>query len=78
MRFSSEQVRELTMFVHEVNPDALQPLIEQLAQNGLGIAALSTAALVMLPRTSRGPSALSRKTDSSLDRTLGSRRSERS
>jgi hypothetical protein len=29
-RYSSEQIRELTLFVHEVNPDALQPLVEQL------------------------------------------------
>ena len=78
VRYSSEQVRELTIFVHEVNPEALQPLIEQLAQNGMGIAALSTAALVMLLRSSRGRSALSRKTDSSLDRATGGRRSESS
>jgi hypothetical protein len=31
VRYSSEQIRELTLFVHEVNPDALQPLIDQLA-----------------------------------------------
>jgi len=30
LRYSSEQIRELTLFVHEVNPDALQPLVEQL------------------------------------------------
>ena len=77
MRYSSEQIRELTIFVHEVNPDALQPLIEQLAQNGMGIAALSTAALVMLHRRSQAGSAASRKTDSNLDRTIGNRRSER-
>jgi hypothetical protein len=76
VRYSSEQIRELTMFVHEVNPDALQPLIEQLAQNGMGVAAVSTAALVMLHRRSRARSALSDKTDSNLDRTLGHRRSE--
>jgi hypothetical protein len=76
VRYSSEQVRELTIFVHEVNPDALKPLIEQLTQNGMGIAALSTAALVMLLRSSRGRSALSRKTASGLERTVGDRRSE--
>lgn len=58
LRYSSEQIRELTMFVHEVNPEALQALVEQLAQNGIGIAALSTAALVMLQRSSRERSAL--------------------
>ena len=76
VRYSSEQIRELTMFVHEVNPDALQPLVEQLAQSGMGIAALSTAALVVLYRRSRGRSTLSRKTDSNLDRTIDNRRSE--
>jgi hypothetical protein len=30
LRYSSEQILELTLFVHEVNPDALQPLVEQL------------------------------------------------
>jgi hypothetical protein len=78
VRYSSEQIRELTIFVHEVNPDALQPLIEQWAQNGMGIAALSTAALVMLHRSSRGRAALSRKAASSLERTVDDRRSERS
>jgi hypothetical protein len=77
VRYSSEQIRELTMFVHEVNADALQPLIEQLAQDGMGIAALSTAALVMLHRRSGGRSAGSHKADSNLDRTHGNRRSER-
>jgi len=77
VRYSSEQIRELTMFVHEVDPQALQPLVEQLAQNGMGIAALSTAALVMLHRSSRGRSALSSKTVSSLDMDIGNRRSER-
>jgi hypothetical protein len=76
VRYSSEQIRELTIFVHEVNPDALQPLIEQLAGHGMGITALSTAALAMLLRSSRGRSALSRKTDVDLDRTVGDRRSE--
>ena len=76
-RYSSEQIRELTMFVHEVNPDALQPLVEQLAQNGMGIAALSTAALVMLLRSSRGRSALSSQTDSKLDLSAGNQRTER-
>jgi len=73
VRYSSEQIRELTIFVHEVDPDALQPLIEQLTQNGMGIAALSTAALVMLLRSSRGRPALSRKTDADPDRTIANR-----
>jgi len=77
VRYSSEQIRELTMFVHEVNPDALKPLIEQLAQNGMGIAALSTAALLMLLRGSRGRPARSSKTTCNLDRTNGKQRLER-
>jgi hypothetical protein len=52
VRYSSEQVRELTVFVHEVDPSVLQPLIEQLTQDGMGITALSTAALVLLCRSS--------------------------
>ena len=77
VRYSGEQIRELTMFVHEVNPDALQALVEQLAHHGMGIAALSTAALVMLHRSSRARSAVSRKAVSSLDRIIGNRRAER-
>lgn len=53
LRYSSEQIRELTMFVYQVNPDALQPLVEQLAQSAADMAALSTAALTMLLRSSR-------------------------
>ena len=61
VRYSSEQIRELTLFVHEVNPDALQPLVDQLAQNTMGVAALSTAALVLLLRSSRrSPAVLSK------------------
>lgn len=78
VRYSGEQVRELALFAHEVNPEALQPLVEQLTQNGMGIAALSTAALVMLLRRSQAGSALSRDTDSSLDPAIDHRRSEKS
>lgn len=78
VRYSSEQIRELTMFVHEVDPEALQPLIEQLAHSGMGIAALSTAALVMLYRRSQAGTALSRKAESSPDRAVGTQRSRRS
>lgn len=62
LRYSSEQIRELTLFVYQVNPEALQPLVEQLAQSATGFAALSTTALVMLHRSSRGRSAVSHKT----------------
>jgi hypothetical protein len=77
VRYSSEQIRELTLFVHEVNPDALQPLVDQLAQSGMGIAALSTAALVLLHRSSRRRSIVSRTTDSGFDRTPRHRGPER-
>lgn len=50
VRYSSEQVRELTAFVHEVDPNVLQALVEQLTQDGMGMTALSTAALVLLCR----------------------------
>lgn len=64
VRYSSEQIRELTMFVQEVNPQALQALVEQLALDGIGVAALTTAALVMLHRSLREGSALPCKTAS--------------
>jgi hypothetical protein len=66
LRYSSEQIHELTLFVYQVNPDALQPLVEQLAQSATGFAALSTAALVMLHRSSQRSG--SRKTASRLGR----------
>jgi hypothetical protein len=56
-RYSSEQIRDLTLFVHEVNPDALQMLAEQLTSNTAGVAALGSAALVMLYRRYRRPAA---------------------
>jgi hypothetical protein len=77
VRYSGEQIRELAMFVHEVNPDALQALIEQLAPHGMGVAALSTAALAMLLRGSQRRSVRSCKTASGLERSLGKPRSER-
>jgi hypothetical protein len=67
VRYSSEQIRELTLFVCDVDPDALQPFVEQLAQNGIGMAALSTAALVMLHRSSRRRSRQSGKTVSAVE-----------
>ncbi|HEY6134945.1 MAG TPA: hypothetical protein VIW70_13270 [Rubrivivax sp.] len=77
VRYSSEQIRELTMFVHEVDPDALQALLDQMAQNGMGIAALATVALVLLRRRSRERPPLSSRTVSSLDRLIGNHPSER-
>ena len=76
VRYSSEQIRELTLFVHEVNPEALQPLVEQLAQGGMGMAALSTAALLILHRSSRRRSAGSRQPAAGLDQTMDEQRSQ--
>ena len=59
VRYSSDQIFELTLFVHEVNPDALQQLAEQLAQNTMGMTAVSAMALALLHRRLRpssGPS----------------------
>lgn len=53
VRYSSDQILELTLFVHEVSPEALQQLAEQLAQNATGMTALSAAALVLLHRKLR-------------------------
>ncbi len=76
VRYSSEQIRELTLFVHEVNPEALQPLVEQLAQGAMGMAALSTAALLILHRSSRRRSADSRQHAANLDQTMVEQRSQ--
>jgi hypothetical protein len=76
VRYSSEQIRELTLFVCEVNPDALQAFVEQLAQNSVGMAALSTAALAMLHRSSRRRSLLSGKTASAVETNDDKRRLE--
>lgn len=53
VRYSSDQILELTLFVHEVSPEALQQLAEQLAQSATGMTALSAAALVLLHRKLR-------------------------
>lgn len=56
-RYSGAQIRDLTLFVHEVDPDTLQLLAEQLSGNALGVTALGSAALVMLYRRSMRPPA---------------------
>jgi hypothetical protein len=64
VRYSSDQILELTLFVHEVSPDALQQLAEQLTQGTTGMTALSAAALVLLHRKLRSgtvPSMVSEK-----------------
>jgi hypothetical protein len=58
-RYSGEQIRELALFVHEVDPQALQALADLLTQNVVGMAALSSAALMIVYRRSRRRSASS-------------------
>ena len=65
-QYSGDQILELALFVHEVNPDALQQLAEQLAQNTMGMTALSATTLVLLHRRLRpgsGPSTASGPAD---------------
>lgn len=49
-RYSSEQILELTLFVHEVNPGALEQLAALLSVGATGAVALSASALVLLCR----------------------------
>ncbi|MDP1691237.1 MAG: hypothetical protein Q8L49_04660 [Burkholderiaceae bacterium] len=49
-RFSSEQILELTLFVHEVSPGALEQLTALLNVGATGAVALSASALVLLSR----------------------------
>jgi len=49
-RYSSEQILELTLFVHEVNPGALEQLTALLSVGATGAVALSASALVLLSR----------------------------
>lgn len=55
-RFSSDQIRELAQFVHEVNPEAIQQMGRMLADNPVGVSALSASALVLLYRRLRAES----------------------
>ena len=49
-RYSSEQILELTLFVHKVNPGALEQLTALLTVGATGAVALSASALVLLCR----------------------------
>lgn len=49
-RYSSEQILELAIFVHEVNPGALEQLTALLSVGATGAVALSASALVLLSR----------------------------
>ena len=52
-RFSSDQIRELALFVHEVSPGVLAHLTELLSDGAMGAAALSASALILLYRRLR-------------------------
>ncbi len=49
-RFSSEQILELTLFVHKVNPGAFEQLTALLSVGPTGAVALSASALILLCR----------------------------
>ena len=51
--FSADQIRELALFVYEVDPEVIQQLGSLLADNALGVSALSASALVLLYRRLR-------------------------
>jgi hypothetical protein len=55
--YSGDQVLELARFVQEVNPEALEQLAGLLADNAMGLAALSASALVLVYRRYRPASA---------------------
>jgi hypothetical protein len=50
LRYSSDQIRELALFVHEVNPEAIQQIGNLLTHNATTLTALSASALVLLYR----------------------------
>jgi len=49
-RYSGDQFLELARFVHEVNPETLQQLVALLADNTMGVAALSASAIALIYR----------------------------
>ena len=69
-RFSSEQIMELASFVHEVNPGVLEQLAALLAQNPMGVTAMSASALVLLYRRVR-PAPATPSTDRRQARSVG-------
>ena len=54
-RYSAAQVRELTGFVEQVDPQVLQQLVGLLSESSLGVAAFSAAALALLHRIASRP-----------------------
>ena len=57
-RYSSDQVLELALFVHEVHPGVLAQLTTLLSDGAIGAAALSASALVVLYRRLRSTPAV--------------------
>lgn len=53
-RYSSDQILELALHVHEVNPGALEQVTALLSDGAMGTAALSASALVLLYRRRPG------------------------
>jgi hypothetical protein len=49
-RYSSDQIRELALFVHEVDPGVLEQIGNLLSHNAMAVTALSASALVLLYR----------------------------
>ena len=54
-RYSADQVRELTHFVEQVDPQVLQQLVGLLSESSFGVAAFSAAALALLHRIATRP-----------------------
>lgn len=63
-RYSDRQVLDLAQFVQDVDPTALQQVIGLLAENPLGVAALTASAVALLyGRTQRGGKATAASDD---------------
>lgn len=54
-RYSSDQIAELVRFVWQVSPESLQTLAGMIADNPVGVTALSASAVVLLMRALQRP-----------------------
>lgn len=75
-RYSSDQIRELALFVHEVDPAAIQHIGNLLSHHPMTVTALSASALVLLyrrwrPASRAGTGAAPDRTAGSLDKPVG-------
>jgi len=59
-RYSNDQIFELTRFVEQVSPDALQQIASLLGDSPVGVFAFSTAAAMLLVRAVRASGAVVR------------------